>query len=324
MALGLEGPAAARLLISKYLALRPAVSEAQGMRLLDAMLDPARTRSPEVQRMLDMASADALFSLNMATRSWPDSADIVLRSMRALLRPRAVTSRLMAHEAAKQLPSAVLGMHGHLREALRAPPVYEGATTLAGQLGILPDDSVRAAMGHSSDPLWNFGRWLAARGDTLGLKALVRRADSLAHLPGQGPDRRRSATLAPQTARAYLALARRDTAGALAALDAVPDSLLGRAHILRLTKAQLLAAHGRDREAAQVLDEIPWDPRIFPVLVLIDLERARVAERLGEVPRAVEGYQYVVGMWRHADPELQPFVDEARQALGRLTAEPRQ
>jgi hypothetical protein len=53
------------------------------------------------------------------------------------------------------------------------------------------------------------------------------------------------------------------------------------------------------------------------------LERARIAERLGEVARAVEGYQYVAGMWRQADPELQPFVAEARQALGRLTAEPR-
>jgi hypothetical protein len=27
-------------------------------------------------------------------------------------------------------------------------------------------------------------------------------------------------------------------------------------------------------------------------------------------------------VWRNADPELQPFVAEARQALGRLTEEP--
>ena len=47
------------------------------------------------------------------------------------------------------------------------------------------------------------------------------------------------------------------------------------------------------------------------------------AERLHDVPRAIEGYRYVVGMWRHADPELQPFVAEARQGLERLTAEPR-
>jgi hypothetical protein len=30
----------------------------------------------------------------------------------------------------------------------------------------------------------------------------------------------------------------------------------------------------------------------------------------------------VAEVWRHADPELQPYVTEARQALSRLTSEP--
>ena len=53
------------------------------------------------------------------------------------------------------------------------------------------------------------------------------------------------------------------------------------------------------------------------------LERARLAEKVGESEKAKYWYGYVVALWRHADPELQPFVTEARQALGRLTAEPR-
>jgi serine/threonine protein kinase len=56
----------------------------------------------------------------------------------------------------------------------------------------------------------------------------------------------------------------------------------------------------------------------------LPLEEALGIAREVGLARAVEGYQYVVGMWRHADPELQPFVAEARQALGRLTAEPLQ
>jgi hypothetical protein len=52
------------------------------------------------------------------------------------------------------------------------------------------------------------------------------------------------------------------------------------------------------------------------------LEAGRAAERLGERERGARAYQYVVDAWRHADPELRPQVDEARQGLLRLTAEP--
>jgi hypothetical protein len=46
-----------------------------------------------------------------------------------------------------------------------------------------------------------------------------------------------------------------------------------------------------------------------------------VAERLGERTKAVEGYQYVADAWRRADPELEPYVREAKGGLQRLTAE---
>ncbi|MBA2459120.1 MAG: hypothetical protein H0V43_09240 [Gemmatimonadales bacterium] len=51
------------------------------------------------------------------------------------------------------------------------------------------------------------------------------------------------------------------------------------------------------------------------------LEQARAAERLGERDRALQGYQFVVDAWRHADPELEPYVAEARQAIVELTRE---
>jgi hypothetical protein len=57
--------------------------------------------------------------------------------------------------------------------------------------------------------------------------------------------------------------------------------------------------------------------------VLGRLNRARVAERLGDRERAADLYQYVVDAWRHSDPELRSHVAAARDGLERLAAEPR-
>ncbi|HTN87138.1 MAG TPA: tetratricopeptide repeat protein, partial [Sorangium sp.] len=49
------------------------------------------------------------------------------------------------------------------------------------------------------------------------------------------------------------------------------------------------------------------------------LQLARVLERKGRPVEAREAYQFVAYAWRHADPELQPQVDEARRAVARLS-----
>jgi tetratricopeptide (TPR) repeat protein/TolB-like protein len=49
------------------------------------------------------------------------------------------------------------------------------------------------------------------------------------------------------------------------------------------------------------------------------LQLARVLEREGRPVEAREAYQFVAYAWRHADPELQPVVNEARQAVARLS-----
>lgn len=61
----------------------------------------------------------------------------------------------------------------------------------------------------------------------------------------------------------------------------------------------------------------------MPSEVIWTLERARVAERLGDREKAARDYQYVADVWRHADPELQPYVTEAREGLTRVAGEPR-
>ena len=74
-----------------------------------------------------------------------------------------------------------------------------------------------------------------------------------------------------------------------------------------------------------VLDRAPTregdiPPR--PSDVLWYLERARVAERLGQPDRASEAYHHVLVAWQRADPELQRYTEEARAALQRLSGEP--
>jgi hypothetical protein len=61
----------------------------------------------------------------------------------------------------------------------------------------------------------------------------------------------------------------------------------------------------------------------YPSEVLWSLLRGRVAERIGEREQAMRSYFWVVGMWRRPDPELEPYVVEAREGLARLTAEKR-
>jgi hypothetical protein len=54
------------------------------------------------------------------------------------------------------------------------------------------------------------------------------------------------------------------------------------------------------------------------MFVLATLELGRIAERLGDTAQAGESYRFVRAMWRRPDPELAPYVAEARDGLARL------
>ena len=103
-----------------------------------------------------------------------------------------------------------------------------------------------------------------------------------------------------------------------------PDALAFVADLQRRfgdRRAQLLAAKGRDREAAAVLNREPGnagDPRSL----LWQLERGRVNERLGNRADALSAFRRVATMWRNADPEMKPYAEEAQAALERLAREP--
>ena len=124
-------------------------------------------------------------------------------------------------------------------------------------------------------------------------------------------------------ATAYLALARTDSAEALGLFQAIPDTLCieNDCYYQKLTEARLLNAVGQARQAGAVLDRWVWSGGGGPFFVLGVLERARIAEGLGERQKARDAYQFVEDAWRHADPELEPYVREARAGQERLAAE---
>ena len=128
-----------------------------------------------------------------------------------------------------------------------------------------------------------------------------------------------------EVARAYLVLARGDSTEGLLMLAALPDSLcaLSDCFFEKFTLAELQAARGQDREAAAIYDRWLRARDWSPLFVIGRLNRARLAERLGERDQAVGLYQYVLDAWRHADPELRPHIAAAQDGLERLAGEPR-
>ena len=164
-------------------------------------------------------------------------------------------------------------------------------------------------------PFW------AARGDSATIRRIERTADSVARVT-PNPVNRGIVRYAAEAAPAYLALVRHDTTAAVRILESLPDSLCALCYLQRMTLAQLLAARQEDQRAATLLDQWLIDMTL-PSGVLWTLERGRVAERMGNREKAAQSYQYVANVWRHADPELQPYVAEAREGLARMTSEPR-
>jgi tetratricopeptide (TPR) repeat protein len=193
-------------------------------------------------------------------------------------------------------------------------------------VGGLPPDSVNVmahrllTMGTLSDALVTM-YWAQARGDTLLLNAAAQRIESFGR-PGHDPADRPFSQYGVASARAYQTLARGDTSRALGLLTTLPDSLCLGCILDELNLARLLEARGRYDDAEQILLRRP-NLLDSPIKVLKRLELARVAERLGKKDEAVQNYQYVTAMWRRADPQLEPYLSEAKEALRRLLGEPK-
>jgi len=341
-ALRSQDVAAARRYTRAYLALGRAADYFPVVAYIDDQLGADRSAARHGDSILAAMSGEQLLNTWFTLSGWPDTAEVAVSVARRLTEPRGVPiSGGDSSLAAVQL-AYTLAYRGHLREALLAggsqrPPWLVVEAALVGT--IRPDSAASEFARWLRDGANWFGLdetdlalpWWTSRKDTLALLAFPRRADEVERSTrGRGKaelwkhhnpwvDWRYSAA----AARGDLALARGDTSEALQRFVALPDSLCPDCEAHRLITAQLLEARGREREAASMLDrEIGHSPPSFwePFWAL---ERARVNERLGNRAKALAGYSFVAAVWMHADPELQPYVAEARAALKRLSAEPR-
>jgi serine/threonine-protein kinase len=330
LGLALDGPAGAERYSRPYLSLAPRDVDAQGIRLATQLVGPERDNRRR-QRLLDTASLEALHHAALTITAWPDSDEAgvaLLRVLRDRVPPAdsAKARDMLAHQ---------LLYRGHLREAVRvATPGARTVFAEAALLGAVPADSTSRALARwlQRDTLFTSesARWWASTADTAMLVRAVVIADAMAQgelvgRPFGGTSKsgvRDAGRYAGRALRAYLDLARGDSARALAGFRALPDTLCHTCALDRLTLAQLLAGRTRYAEAAAILDGHRVRTHSTLQGGLWALERARTHEHLGDRARARDDYRFVVEVWRHSDPELRPFVAEAQAALQRLGHEP--
>jgi tetratricopeptide (TPR) repeat protein/tRNA A-37 threonylcarbamoyl transferase component Bud32 len=90
----------------------------------------------------------------------------------------------------------------------------------------------------------------------------------------------------------------------------------------RFTRAELLAATGRDEEAIRWFDTLAvLSSREMIYLAPSHLRRAEIYERLGDGQAAEEHYERFIELWRDCDPELRPLVDYAAERLTLLATQ---
>ena len=279
------------------------------------------------EQVLDTLSDDILREVYTILERWSDPAGLPLRVVRHAA--RAAHTQTVRLEARSRLAHN-LSFRGYLREALSLADanqffIFSDAALLAA----MPEHQAKATFSswlRERPVLWSVEAlpWWSTRGDSTAIIRFLEKLESAAHTKDGSEDSVSSNRLL-SLAQTHLGLARRDTAAGLKAyMPLIQTSCPWWCQGSQLVAARLLASRGELQTAAAILNVPPTLegdllPRLSDVFWL--LERGRVAERVGDHTRAIEAYRYVTAVWRNADPELQPFVAEARQALGRLTAE---
>jgi DNA-binding SARP family transcriptional activator len=349
LAIGLGRLDLARQYAGSYIDFLSTDIPAQQFRLDVLLLDPTLAASTRAARLIDTSAVEPLAQAAFDLNAWADSGETAIRLARSL----ALGTHSLAGAPSwfdslfrKGIFAGALAFRGHFHEARAALP---GSPFLVGSpsggnypsnpvldlalLGALPPDSARIAVRAlvARESLWPpSGQryalpWWYADRDTA---ALTRFESQVVAAARRYPNPVAKAYLRDlaEVARAYLVLVRGDSTEGLRRLAALPDSLcaLSNCFFEKFTLAELAAARGRDREAAAIYDRWLRARDWSPLFVLGRLNRARIAERLGDREQAAGLYQYVVDAWRYADPELRPHVAAAQDGLERLAGEPRE
>jgi len=259
-----------------------------------------------------------------------DSAEMIVKIARAITSRADVDSTSLVKRSTCAFLQTVNGLQfrGHLREAARLTALQAHGSSTAvkynmARFGIMSVDSTREAFRRvlAYAPHTRVSKlygWWATDGDTAAIQVYI---NGYAAVTGQTTPVQAMLKAQVAAGEAYLALAKRDTAGAIRRFSTTADTLNECGYESRVTLVQLLRTTGRYQEAGErVGRRWPGTTQCSNGVddVLWTLERARVFEKLGRREQAAESYAFVVNVWRTADPELQPYVEEARTALLRL------
>jgi eukaryotic-like serine/threonine-protein kinase len=350
LAIQVGDPNRARRYAAAYVELESSGGSTEEVRLSERMLDPVLSLSAETDRAIATASAGALFRSGIEhLGSWPDSAETSIRLLRELATGRHDTVGTAPWVADPQMwpkyLAGALAFRGHLKasfeayEPLVTKPDTNPWTNFADPLPdlallrVVPSGydaqifrkAVRPDGAWSTDPYFTevylLGLpWYLAKGDTGSLARYAQRAEAAGRHPDSPILELRSRYLGG-AAKAYLTLARGDSTGALRAFQRLPEELcvVNACSFQKLTEARLLRARGENRAAGELMDRWLWSLGASPFFVLGTLERGHIGEELGDREHAARAYRFVADAWRRADPELQPYVAEARAGIARLS-----
>jgi serine/threonine-protein kinase len=303
-----------------YLARNPTEAAHRGVLLIEPLIDERLANSPAVARLLDTARTSAIVSARTILRRWPDSAETAVQLGRILARGRASEYPLFSDVAfMRRRLAEQLAFRGHFVEAARVLGVRDAPIFAElAYLGAVPQDDASAVfdrwlrsdaeVAHLALPWWS------ARRDTAALVAFLARVSRRLGTDTLAAGLRSQLSYDTASAGAHLALARGDTATALRRFLTMPDTLCTGCYLDRLTRARLLAATGSVRAARRALDE-PLDAFLTPIEVLFALERARVANQLGDSLAARASYRLVHDAWVGGDSTVLQMVAEAARAL---------
>jgi hypothetical protein len=301
----------ARAYTRTYLALNPPEQTSGVPLLIDRMLDPLSDPA-ELDSLLDAVHPEALFKTWIRFWLLADSTEFAIRLARTSAErehdPRYWTT---APVIVNRNLAASLSYRGHMRESVEVAggeyaTWFQALMPEAAMLGFVPTEVADSSFAdwlerEEFDPnvmaheLW----WWAARSNTSAIQHYLERGGH----DGVG--------------RAALALARGDTTDAILRLETVEPGWLG-SNLAVVYRARLLEAVGRDAEALEVLQSRYINDWPLASRVIWIMERARLADRLGQTEPALRDYRFVSQVWADADPELQPIVREAETAALRL------
>jgi serine/threonine-protein kinase len=316
----LRGAEAGRRYTRAYLKLNPTDKEAEGIRIVDGVAR-ARDEAAATDQLLDSAPSDALMAGWYLIRRWPDSSETALRLLNSLgRRPRSSPTYAADSVRLWNFMPLELAYRGRLSESYlslgkRPWRLFVELSLLGGIPADTATNTMRQWVAQKIPQAYFALPWFARIRDIQSIQALVARAD--AERQSRDKAAERSAQYKTMSTRAYLALARGDTASALKQFTALPDTLCIACYADRITAAELLAAKGRNAEAYRLLNQ-RLNTLLTPMEILIAARRAPLEAKLSRPRDAYNSYKRVVDAWSRGDAVLQPLVDIAKREMARI------